>query len=75
MGIDPALAATAEAPPVALPWPQAFVGPSGADRNSVCPEEWHPLGNVAPGNGMRLWDELLAPPPRLAGSRGLAEAS
>ena len=47
----------------------------GADRNPVLPEERHPLGNVAQGNGMRLGHELLAPPSGLAGSRGLAEAS
>jgi hypothetical protein len=40
----------------------------------VCPEEWHPLGDAAPGNGLWLGHDLLVPSARLAGSWGLAEA-
>ena len=31
----------------------------------------HPVGDAAPGDGLRLGHDLLAPPARLAGGRGL----
>ena len=57
-----------------LPRPEAGEQPSGPDWHPVCPEEWHPLGDAAPGNGLWLGHDLLVPSARLAGSWGLAEA-
>lgn len=45
----------------------------GAHGHSVCVEKRHPLGNAAPRNGLRLWNELLAISARLAERMGLAE--
>lgn len=33
----------------------------------ICPSNRHPLGDAPQGTGLRLWNDLLAPPARLAG--------
>ena len=55
-------------------WPTARAGPRLLDRHHLRAEVRHPLGDAAPGDGLWLGDDLLAPPARLAGRRGLGRA-
>ena len=36
------------------------------ERHCVCPSQWHSLGDVAKGTGLRLGHDLLETPARLA---------
>jgi hypothetical protein len=36
-------------------------------RGCICPSNRHPLGDAPQGTGLRLWNDLLAPPAGLAG--------
>ena len=42
-----------------------------ADGHPVCPQDRHSLGRFAPGNGLRLRNDLLAAAPGVATGRGL----
>ena len=75
MGTNSTFVAAAQASQTALSRAKAFEQPASADRSVVRPEERHPLGDVTPGDGVRLGHDLLASSSRLAGSWGLAEAS
>src|SRR3569833_3884653 len=55
--------------------PQAARRAARADRHSVRAAIRPSLGHAAPGNGMRLGDDLLAPRPRLAEGRRLGEVA
>ena len=46
-------------------------GPRGPHRHPLCPQERHPLGDAAPGDGLRVRDDLLAAPARLGQGRRL----
>src|SRR5688500_20149019 len=50
-------------------WPTPRAGPGLLDRHHLRVEKRHPVGAAAPGDGMRLGDDLLAPPARLARPR------
>jgi hypothetical protein len=39
------------------------------------PQEWHPLGDAPPRDGLRLGDDLLATPQGMARGRGVREAA
>ena len=52
-------------------WSTACAGPGLSDRHSLRAQNRHPLGIPAPGNGLRVRRDLLAPFARLAGGRGL----
>lgn len=52
---------------------QTFTGPQLSDRDSFCVDLGHSLGNVAPGNGLRLGHDLLATATRLAEGRSMAD--
>src|SRR5918993_391775 len=54
--------------------PPARGRPLGTGRHPVRAPERHPLGDVAPRDGLRLRHDLLAQAPGLAGGRGLGEA-
>ena len=50
-------------------------GQSGSlDRNPVCAEDRHSVGNAAARNGLWKWDDVLAAPAGLGGSRSVGEA-
>jgi len=51
---------------------QTFTISQLSDRDPFCADVGHSLGNVAPGNGLRLRHDLLATVTRLAKGRGLA---
>lgn len=46
--------------------------PQRAHGYTLCPEDRHSLGGFAPGNGLRMWNDLLAATSRLAGGRRMA---
>jgi hypothetical protein len=54
--------------------PTARAGPRLLDRHHLRPEVRHPVGDAAPGDGVRLGHDLLAPLARLAASRRLGRA-
>ena len=53
---------------------QAPGRPQSPDRHSVRIEERHSLGDAAPGDGMRVGDDLLAPAAGLAASGSVGKA-
>jgi len=65
-----ATARTAQAPGRSPP----HLRPSRANRHHLRAQKRHPLGNAAPGNGLRLRHELLASAARVAPSRRLVAA-
>ena len=69
---DPSSATTTKFP---LPRTQTNGASRGSHRNNLRSENRNPLGISAAGNGLRLWNELLALPSRLAKSRGMAKNS
>ena len=73
MGTDRADIAAAEAEAVEVSRSQAYGSPKGAHRDTVCAQERYSLGDAAEGDGLRLGDDLLAVPARVAGGRGMAE--
>ena len=62
---------TAQAKAVSLPRSKARAPAPGSHGDPLRPEEWHLLGAAAPGDGVRLWHDLLAIPPRLGRKRSL----
>jgi len=44
-----------------------------AERHIVRAKEWHPLGDVAPGDGLRIGHDLLARPQRMEREAGVWE--
>ena len=56
-------------------WAKAAGQPKGADRDIICVEDGHSVGRLAPRDGMRVRDELLAALARMAGSRGVGEVA
>ena len=59
----------------AICWSQTC-GPSrSAERHPVCAQERHPLGDAAPGDGLRLGRDLLATTQGLARNRGMATSA
>src|SRR5262245_7072837 len=54
--------------------PAARGRPGLPDRHRLRPAERHPLGDAAPGDGLRLRHDLLAPAAVLAAARRLEEA-
>ena len=74
MGDRTTAAAGPQTPAVPQSGTQAPGRPQGVDRHTVRIEERHTLGDAAPGDGLRLWDDLLAPAAGLAASRSVAEA-
>jgi len=73
MGGNLSAVAAAETAPLEEPWQEADGSASGVDGNPLCPEERDPLGDAAPGVGMRQRDELLALSARVAESVCLAK--
>jgi len=71
MGAD-RTAVTPTSAPVTQPGPQTVAGPAGAVRDPVRAVHRHPVGVSAPGTGLRLRDDLLAAPRRVAPRRCLA---
>lgn len=73
MGTDRTTFAAAQAE--AFPAPRSkTLGPSPRlDGHSLCAQERYSLGDAAPGDGLRLGEDLLAASARLAAGRGLAE--
>ena len=71
MSADRTIAAAAEATSAPIPRAQAVGRSCGVDRHPVRAAVRHTVGDAAPGNGLRLGHELLAPSARLAGSRRL----
>ena len=69
MGGNPPALAAPEAATQEEPWQEADGSASGIDGDPVRAEERHPLGDAAPGVGMRQRDELLALSARVAASR------
>src|SRR5437762_2427469 len=65
-------AATPTPAAVAQPWPETDTGPTGAVRDPVRAVHGDPVGVPAAGVGVRLRDDLLAAPGRMARGRGLA---
>ena len=53
-------------------WSAADSASTSAHRDPLCLEDGHSLGGLTPGNGLRVWNDLLATTTRLAGSRRLA---
>jgi transposase len=51
--------------------PAALAAPGGTDRHFICAEERHSLGDAAPGDGVRVGDDVLAAAARLARCRRL----
>jgi len=52
----------------------ARLGSRGLDRHPVCAPHRHPVGDAPPRDGLRVRDDLLASPARLAGRRGVEES-
>ena len=52
-------------------WSTPRAGPGLLDRHHLRAQVWHPVGAAAPGDGLRLGDDLLASIARLAGPRCL----
>ena len=53
---------------------QTFMRARLFNRHPVCADVGHTMGNVAPGNGLWLWYDLLAAIARLAGIGSMAES-
>lgn len=51
------------------------VGSHGADRDRVCAALWYPLEDAATGDGLRFWNDLLAPAQEMAAGRGMEAAA
>src|SRR5437764_4506938 len=66
-------AAAAPPRPAGQARPAARRRPGLPDRHRLCPPEWHPLGDAAPGDGLWLRHDLLAPAAVLAAARRLEE--
>jgi transposase len=66
---------TAQAKAVSLSGSKALAPSEGTNRHPLRAEERHSLGDVAPGNGMRLRHVLLAILARVGGSRSLGQAA
>lgn len=60
VGVDRTALATTEAAPATTPGPKTDRPSPTADGNSVRADHGHPVGNVAAGNGVRLWHAVLA---------------
>ena len=54
---------------------QALGLPQGPHRHHLRPQDGHPLGGVAPGDGLWLWHDLPELPQCLAAGRGLGEVA
>src|SRR5215207_7504273 len=55
--------------------PAARGRPGLPDRHRLRPAKWHPLGDAAPGDGLRLRDDVLASAAALAAARRVEEAA
>src|SRR5262245_41453123 len=55
--------------------PTARGRPRLADRHRLRLAQWHLLGAASPGDGLRLWRDLLAPAAALAAPGRLEEAA
>src|SRR5271166_3396534 len=69
-----ALAST-QASSLPVPRAQALGLPQGPHRHHLRPQDGHPLGAVAPGDGLWLWHDLPELPQCLAAGRGLGEVA
>src|SRR5260221_10454438 len=72
---DRAAAAATEAPTSALSRTQAFGPAQDSYRHYLCPQVRHSLGGIAPGNGLRVWHDLLELSPSLAACRRLGASA
>src|SRR5258706_9340102 len=66
--------ASAQAQATRPPRPPSHRGPEGPDRHPVRPQDRDQLGGPPGRDGLRLRDDLLAPPARLGGGRRLGQA-
>ena len=58
-----------------FPGASPSASPQGPHRHHLRPQDGHPLGGVAPGDGLRLWHDLPELPQCLAAGRGLGEVA
>ena len=73
VGADRTLVAPAQAPPFSLPGAQTVGLPQSPDGHYLCPQDRYSLGGLAPGDGLRLRNDLPELPEGLAPSWPLAQ--